>query len=86
MWARASWPVRFSVTRSLRMLARADELAPADILIYPEEGEPLEIWLREISPILTESLKQRLNAWVEGHIDTFMQTVAATTQQAPRVE
>lgn len=86
LWARASWPVRFSVTRGLRILARADELAPADILIYPEEGEPLEIWLREISPILTESLKQRLNAWVEGHIDTFMQTVAATTQQAPRVE
>lgn len=86
LWARSEWPRKLQVHGPIRILVRSELSGMSDILIHPEDGESLEVWRREVSPSLAESLKYRLSAWVKGHIDTFMEAVASAAEHAPRVE
>lgn len=79
LWAHAEWPTKVDVSANVEILSRTSARAPSDFLCTTGTSEPLEVWLRELEPAVTESLKLKLGAWVQQQLSQVVRAVRAAT-------
>ena len=60
------------------VVAVATEPNRAELLVVPHdsEGVPLEVWLREIDPVETTSLRIRLDTWAQNVVRRFIKQLS----------
>ncbi|MFC7877338.1 Fic family protein [Isoptericola sp. NPDC057391] len=72
IWARSSWPVKFDIRHGLPIYVKVDPSAVVDFIVPSTDGDRLEVWLREMRPVVTESLKMRISTWVEARLSAVI--------------
>ena len=64
--ASASWPMKFQIYRGMQIFVRDPGHTGPDFVCVPSRGgEALEVWHRELAPTVSETLRLKLEPWVE---------------------
>ena len=71
------WPVKIRVTRPMAVAMGAGPGAPSDLIVASRSDDGLEVWLRELLPVESETLKLKLMGWIEGKLAEVMADVQA---------
>ncbi|WP_243233711.1 Fic family protein [Microbacterium sp. CIAB417] len=73
--AASDWPVRVAIYQGVQIFVKDDENAGPDLLCVPQEGDALEVWYREIEPTVSETLRLKLEPWVEFQVARLVAAV-----------
>jgi len=71
-----SWPFQVRVLNPMQVSVRLDDGASSDLVLHSTRDDGLEVMLREVTPIVTETLKLKLASWVEGQFEFALEEVA----------
>jgi hypothetical protein len=66
--ASSTWPHQVSVTTQFETLMRSSDAAASELLLASQTEHGLEVWLRELVPVETETAKLKVAAWIEGRV------------------
>lgn len=84
--ASSSWPVTVRHTAHFGVFARGDGNAPSDLAVATSPTDQLEVWVRELLPTESETLKLKAKAWGEAKIAEFMDDLNIKLARAPRAQ
>jgi len=75
--AASDWPLRIAIYRGVQIFVKDEASAGPDLLCVPQDGDPLEVWYREIEPTVSETLRLKLEPWVEFQVARLISEVDA---------
>ncbi len=73
--ATSSFPKRVNVFVHVGTFAKSSPDAASELLMATNPGDGLEVWMREIAPAASETLKLKLSAWTEAKIAELLEEV-----------
>ena len=89
--ATSSWPHTIDVIMAAAAFIRQSSSVPSELLmsssvVTPGNGsiptDGLEVWLRELVPVESETLKLKLSGWIEGKIADLLAEAARQAESA----
>jgi fido (protein-threonine AMPylation protein) len=66
--ATSSWPHQLIVTTQFETFMKSSDAAASELLLASQTEQGLEVWLRELVPVETETVKLKVSAWIEGRV------------------
>lgn len=73
--AQSTWPHRvFSITQ-LEVCVSTSNDQSSEFMLTSGDESGLEIWIREVTPTVTETLRLKLAGWLEGKISELLEDV-----------
>ncbi|MEZ0050816.1 Fic family protein [Mycobacterium sp. MAA66] len=73
--AKSDRPVRIQSGIRICTFIKSSEASASELLMASRENDGLEVWMREITPSASETLKLKLAAWVEAKLSELLATV-----------
>jgi Fic family protein len=80
--ANSSWPVAIDIWRGSQIFLRDSNVNGPDFICAPLAGDSLEVWEREIDPTMSETLRLKLEPWVEYQVALLVADVDAKLRAA----
>lgn len=77
MNVKCSWPYKINVLKNMAALVRHDPAMSSELMLASRANDGMEVWLREIVPVVSETLKLKLTAWAEGKLAEVLAEVEA---------
>lgn len=73
--ASSNFPTRLRIFLSVGTFIKSSPGAPSELLMASNPRDGLEVWMREIAPSASETLKLKLAAWTEARIAELLEQV-----------
>ncbi|MHD0299756.1 Fic family protein [Rhodococcus qingshengii] len=80
MDARSTWPHEIRLWAFIAVFVKVKGSAASEILMASRPDDGLEVWMRELEPVESETLKLKLAGWVEGKIAELLDEVTKKAQ------
>lgn len=78
--ARSTWPHEIRASIYIAVFVKVKDSAPSEILMASRPEDGLEVWMRELEPVESETLKLKLAGWIEGKIAELLDAVTKKAQ------
>ncbi|MGV9635848.1 Fic family protein [Nocardia rhamnosiphila] len=72
MRVRCSWPYEMDLFYSVYSFVKKGDPGLCDFLMLTEDGGEMEVWFREIQPVVTEALKLKVQGFIESTLSDLL--------------